>query len=191
MDPAGVMFMVSDKNTNSLIVQSASDDNEIKIIATMASPEGCGPSRGAFYAMAGAAGHFSTRCFALCQPTKDVLVLGLDLSAGEFKMMQRLQTSVGSKADKRSVAEPLHHINNDNSADIYMSNSSKGKDTNIVLPAPRRQQHRARRPRRYHGRPRRVFLGCQPERHEPRLTGPIPVRREPAGGSGCRGLPPA
>lgn len=129
--------MVSDKNTNSLVLLSASDDNDIKVIGTIPVPEDCDPSRGAFYAMAG---QDSNRYFALCQSTKEVLVLGLDLSAGEVKVMQRLEVSVGSKADKSSVAELVLYTNDDNSADIYVSNSFVGNDTDTIahfrLPAP-------------------------------------------------------
>lgn len=113
-DPSGKIFVVSDRSANSLIILSALDDRDIKFIGTIDIEESCGPRRGAFYA---ADGQNPTRYFALCQITKELLSFEVNLSAGTFKLLQKLQTSVETTADKRSVADLVLHSNNDRSAD--------------------------------------------------------------------------
>ncbi|KAK7723772.1 hypothetical protein SLS64_000103 [Diaporthe eres] len=138
-DPSGKIYVVSDRTANSLIILSAIDDNDIKPLGTIAIQESCGPRRGAFYA---ADGQNPTRYFALCQSTKELLSLEVDLSKGTFKLLQRLQTSVDTNGDKRSVADLLLQTNSDRSADLYVTNTfvSKDNDTDTIahfrLPAP-------------------------------------------------------
>ncbi|KAK7726847.1 hypothetical protein SLS63_007465 [Diaporthe eres] len=119
-DPSGKIYVVSDRTANSLIILSAIDDNDIKPLGTIAIQESCGPRRGAFYA---ADGQNPTRYFALCQSTKELLSLEVDLSKGTFKLLQRLQTSVDTNGDKRSVADLLLQTNSDRSADLYVTNT--------------------------------------------------------------------
>lgn len=139
-DPSGRIYVVSDRRANSLIILSAVDDNDIKSLGTIAIPDSCGPRRGAFYA---ADGQNTTRYFALCQVTKELLSFEVDLSAGTFKLLQRLQTSVGTNGDKRSVADLLLQTNSDRSADLYVTNTFVSKDNgndtiaHFRLPAPK------------------------------------------------------
>lgn len=138
-DPSGKIYVVSDRKANSLIILSAVDDNDIKSLGTITIEESCGPRRGAFYA---ADGQNPTRYFALCQSSKELLSFEVNLSKGTFKLLQRLQTSVDTDADKRSVADLLLQTNSDRSADIYVTNTfvSKDNDTDTIshfrLPAP-------------------------------------------------------
>lgn len=139
-DPSGKIYVVSDRKANLLIILSASDDNDVKPLGTIAIEESCGPRRGAFYA---ADGQNPTRYFALCQVTKELLSFEVDLSKGTFKLLQRLQTSVDTKGDKRSVADLLIQTNSDRSADLYVTNTFVGKDNDtdtiahFRLPAPK------------------------------------------------------
>lgn len=138
-DPSGKIYVVSDRRANSLIILSAVDDNDIKPLGTIAIEESCGPRRGAFYAPDG---QNPTRYFALCQSTKELLSFEVDLSAGTFRLLQKLQTSVGTNGDKRSVADLLLQTNSDRSADLYVTNTfvSNGNGTDTIahfrLPAP-------------------------------------------------------
>lgn len=138
-DPSGKIYVISGRRANSLIILSAVDDNDIKATGTIAIEESCGPRRGAFYA---ADGQNPTRYFALCQVTKELLSFEVDLSAGTFKLLQKLQTSVDTKGDKRSVADLLLRTNSDRSADVYVTNTfvSKNGGTDTIvhfrLPAP-------------------------------------------------------
>ncbi|KKY32377.1 putative carboxy-muconate cyclase [Diaporthe ampelina] len=103
------------------------------------SEERCGPIRGAFYT---AGGQRPTRYFALCQATKELLSFEVDFSMGKFTLLQRLQASVDTNGDKRSVADPLLQTNSDRSADIYLTNTFVGNDSgtgtisHFQLPAP-------------------------------------------------------
>lgn len=139
-DPSGQIYVISDRRANSLIILSAVDDNDIKAIGTTAIEESCSPRRGAFYA---ADGQNPSRYFALCQVTKELLSFDVDLSAGTFKLLQKLQTSVDTKGDKRSVADLLLRTNSDRSADVYVTNTfvSKNGGTDTIahfrLPAPK------------------------------------------------------
>lgn len=66
----------------------------------------------------------------------------MDSSTGSFKLLQRLQTSVDTDGDKRSVADILIQTKSNRSADIYVTNtfvgSNSGTDTisHFRLPAP-------------------------------------------------------
>lgn len=132
VSPSGNIAIVNDLGLDKLHVLDVSDDNAISISDSLSVPTGCGPRHGAFYWTSGMA--VPSRYLVACETSHSLLVFNVtesgDLSAEPIQT--DIQTAVDTSGASLTAAELLLYVNEDRSADVYVSNRLTGGKTDSI-----------------------------------------------------------
>lgn len=140
VSPTGNIAIVNDLGLDKLHVLDVSDDDAIYITSSVSVPKGCGPRHGAFYWTAYMA--VPSRYLVVCETSHSLLVFNMT-EGGDLQpepIQTDIQTAVDTSGSQLTAAELLLYVNEDRSADIYVSNRLTGGTTDNIahfrLPAP-------------------------------------------------------
>lgn len=132
VSPTGNIAIVNDLGLDKLHVLDVSDDNAISITNSVSVPTGCGPRHGAFYWTTGMA--VPSRYLVACETSHSLLVFNVTQS-GDLQsepIQADIQTAVDVSGSQLTAAELLLYINDDRSADVYVSNRLTGGATDSI-----------------------------------------------------------
>lgn len=132
VSPTGEIAIVNDLGLDKLHILDVSDDNAISISTSVSVPTGCGPRHGAFYWTSGMA--VPSRYLVACETSHSLLVFNVtesgDLSVEPIQT--DIQTAVDTSGASLTAAELLLYVNEDRSADVYVSNRLTGGTTDSI-----------------------------------------------------------
>lgn len=132
VSPTGDFAIVNDLGLDKLHILDVSDDNAISISSDISVPTGCGPRHGAFYWTADMT--VPSRYLVVCETSHSLLVFNVtesgDLSTEPIQT--DIQTAVDTSGAQLTAAELLLYVNEDRSADVYVSNRLTGGKTDSI-----------------------------------------------------------
>lgn len=132
VSPTGNIAIVNDLGLDKLHVLDVSDDNAISIITSVSVPTGCGPRHGAFYWTTGMA--VPSRYLVACETSHSLLVFNITQS-GDLQtepIQKDIETAFDASGAQLTAAELLLYVNDDRSADVYVSNRLTGGATDSI-----------------------------------------------------------
>lgn len=136
VSPTGNIAIVNDLGLDKLHILDVSDDAAISLHSSVSVPTGCGPRHGAFYWTAGMAA--PSRYLVACETSHSLLVFNVTAS-GDLQpepLQADLPTAVVAADDASAAAltaaELLLYVNEDRSADVYVSNRLTGGTTDSI-----------------------------------------------------------
>ncbi|KAJ4414557.1 hypothetical protein N0V82_007852 [Gnomoniopsis sp. IMI 355080] len=132
ISPTGNIAIVNDLGLDKLHVLDVSDDNAISIASSVSVPTGCGPRHGAFYWTTGMS--VPSRYLVACETSHSLLVFNITQS-GDLQpepIQTDVQTAVDTSGAQLTAAELLLYVNDDRSADVYVSNRLTGGATDSI-----------------------------------------------------------
>lgn len=127
VSPAGNIAIVNDLGLDQLHILDTTDDAAIAIATSVPVPTGCGPRHGAFYAPPAAA--VPSRYLVVCELTHQLLVFNMTAAGDALDptpLQEPLQTAFDVSSANLTAAELLLWVNDDASADVYVSNRATG-----------------------------------------------------------------
>lgn len=139
VSPAGDIAIVNDLGLDTLHILAVSNDDAIAVTSSVPVPAGCGPRHGAFYTAPGS--QAPSRYLVACELSHTLLVFNVTGAGLDPAPLQDpLQTVSGSAGADLTAAELLLFVNDDASADVYVSNRNTGGEADSIahfrLPAP-------------------------------------------------------